>query len=868
MDNKTALSGGGAGLDAARALPSALPEYLIDLPGDGWALWRCAGLRGAGFPASQALELSAPKSAEAADRLARMEKNAEQAHKIALEAVDHALAGIRSRGEWNESKTRESLLRALRRLKSGKLPQAPTSDAEVENAIESFRTASKEAESARWNFQFAYEEGVAKVSESIRGIVSAERFREAMIWQNRRAFNRVAESLSRTASRNSIQRRDEELVASYIQRYCVKNDTIGFFGPVGWATLVCEGEAIKALPGPDLIEARTVSLEAWGVQALAEKIAAHKEVLAWASPTRVPYVRVEGNALRLPLARPTMLTMKQASVLKACDGNRLAREIAASLRSDPSLAFKGDDEVYKVLDALHARGLIIWNFNLPLMTNSDRYLRRLLERIEPEHLREPALASLATFEQKRDAVARAAGRPEQLNLALADLEETFTQLTSVASTRAHGQTYAARTLVYEDCRRGIDVEIGPDVLASLGPPLSLLLLSARWVSHKIAEIYAKALDQVYDGMAREAGSPVVDAASFWLTVQPLVFSQTGERPVDELEPLLQDCWARVLSLPHGQRRVHYTTESLRQRAHEIFNAPQPGWTAARQHSPDLMIAAASAEAIRRGDYLLTIGELHLAVNTLGAASFMSQHSAPDDLRRGLEFDFPEPRILPVVSSSWPRATVRTSMALISPKDLLINFAHDSIAPDTCKALSIADLVVDRGPEGLVMRTRDGEIRFNALEAIGEALSTLAVNAMKILPPARHNPRITIDRLVICRESWSFQASDLEFAEEKDQARRFFAARRWAASHGLPRFTFVKVPSEIKPFYLDFDSPIYVDIFAKVVRQLAGDSAIQKPVTLSEMLPAPDQLWLPDAEGRLYTCEFRMVAIDLAKRNQP
>jgi hypothetical protein len=38
------------------------------------------------------------------------------------------------------------------------------------------------------------------------------------------------------------------------------------------------------------------------------------------------------------------------------------------------------------------------------------------------------------------------------------------------------------------------------------------------------------------------------------------------------------------------------------------------------------------------------------------------------------------------------------------------------------------------------------------------------------------------------------------------------------------------------------------------------------VTLTEMLPAPDQLWLPDADGCVYTSEFRMVAWDLAEQN--
>jgi hypothetical protein len=162
----------------------------------------------------------------------------------------------------------------------------------------------------------------------------------------------------------------------------------------------------------------------------------------------------------------------------------------------------------------------------------------------------------------------------------------------------------------------------------------------------------------------------------------------------------------------------------------------------------------------------------------------------------------------------------------------------------------------------MIRTRDGRASFDALEVVGEALSMMAVSAMKILPPARHNPRVTIDRLVICRESWSFLYSEMGFAHEKEDAVRFLAARNWAKSHGLPRFVFVKVPTEMKPLYLDFDSPIYVDIFTKAIRKMDGQSKSNESVLLTEMLPAPDRLWLPDAEGRRYTSELRMVAVDI------
>jgi hypothetical protein len=35
-----------------------------------------------------------------------------------------------------------------------------------------------------------------------------------------------------------------------------------------------------------------------------------------------------------------------------------------------------------------------------------------------------------------------------------------------------------------------------------------------------------------------------------------------------------------------------------------------------------------------------------------------------------------------------------------------------------------------------------------------------------------------------------------------------------------------------------------------------------------MLPDPDHAWLPDAEGRRYTSELRLVAVDLKDHHEP
>ena len=86
------------------------------------------------------------------------------------------------------------------------------------------------------------------------------------------------------------------------------------------------------------------------------------------------------------------------------------------------------------------------------------------------------------------------------------------------------------------------------------------------------------------------------------------------------------------------------------------------------------------------------------------------------------------------------------------------------------------------------------------------------------------------------------------------------ARQWRETAGLPRFVFVVSPAESRPFYVDFDSPVYVNIFAKTVRRLAREMPGER-LTVSEMLPNPEQTWLRDDAGNSYTSELRLIAVD-------
>nr|BFE70233.1 hypothetical protein GCM10020092_035340 [Actinoplanes digitatis] len=72
----------------------------------------------------------------------------------------------------------------------------------------------------------------------LQEIAASPAFQAAVTWQNRAVIGSGIRSFlawrPSVAGRTSMPRQREELVAHYWQRFCVKNDTIGFFGPVGW----------------------------------------------------------------------------------------------------------------------------------------------------------------------------------------------------------------------------------------------------------------------------------------------------------------------------------------------------------------------------------------------------------------------------------------------------------------------------------------------------------------------------------------------------------------------------------------------------------------------------------------------------------
>jgi hypothetical protein len=527
----------------------------------------------------------------------------------------------------------------------------------------------------------------------------------------------------------------------------------------------------------------------------------------------------------------------------------------------PQLKFLSAAEVYDALREMAAKGFVYWKFNIPLGPHSEDVLREALQRIDDMNIRKRSLDCLDELDSARAHVEASAGDPDKLNLAFQNLEQVFTRLTGVPATRNQGKVYAGRTLVYEDCRRDVEVLLSEEWLKALVEPLSLLLATGRWFTARVAEVYKSKFLEVYSEIVRLTGNPIVDATLCWGKAAEFFFDSA---PVlmSPLQDEFRSKWERILQLGPGREPVVYMCDELRSRILEEFSPSQAGWTGARYHSPDIMIAAESEEAIQKGDYLFVMGEVHVSTNTLQASLFANQHTSPKDLVDAVEYDLGTSNVVPVGPKGEDSGS-RTVQSLIPKSNFRLEYVPDSFVTDRSKALPVSSLVLEKHQGELIAKTRDGRFRMNVIDLVGGLLSVLAIDCFRIMAPRRHSPRISIDRLVIKRESWRFSPSELQFAQCLDAAERFLQARTWAQVQGIPRCVFFKVPVERKPAYLDFESPILVDIFAKMIRRTLDAALPDSSVDISEMLPSHDQAWLKDSNNRGYTSEFRFVAVDPA-----
>jgi hypothetical protein len=273
-----------------------------------------------------------------------------------------------------------------------------------------------------------------------------------------------------------------------------------------------------------------------------------------------------------------------------------------------------------------------------------------------------------------------------------------------------------------------------------------------------------------------------------------------------------------------------------------------------------MIAADGAEALAAGDFTLILGELHLGRNTLDSRPFTEFHDDPASLLAAVDSDNGPRRIYHVPTKEWPPVGPRNYPSPLRTARAIYWCQHAATAGAPGPVIPLAALTVQRRGTRLVVRSRVDGAEYDVLEMLGEHLSFAVVNGLRMMAPAPHQPRVSIDRLVIHRETWAIDAHAIEWAAAPERADRFRLAEAWRQAHGMPRRLFYRGAGRGKPVLVDFASPALVELLARTIQRTAGGEP-PRTVTLTEMLPDIHQAWLTDAGRARYTAELRCVIVD-------
>jgi hypothetical protein len=708
-------------------------------------------------------------------------------------------------------------------------------------------------------FAAAYESEATRAREAARALIGSPRYLEALTWQNRGVLTGSLGSFLRAAKANARDRKRELVAAAYLQRYAAKNDSIGFFGPWGWATLDA-GARSRLQPGAALLAGRQVLYEYWALDLVARSLSADPALRRWLPPRRHPAIclgpdrRVrdrQGEWRAVPAA--VML------LLRAMDGRRSGDELAAWAAALPEADLPDREAALRLLDQIVEQGWALWTLELPTHVEPParcldqvHHLRARLAGLGDPELRAGALATLDRLERDRAQVAAAAGDPTALDAAIGALETTFSDITRAAASRNAGKMYAARTIFFEDCVRDLSLVLGQPFLEALAAPLAAVLLSARWYTWQIGTRFQSLVRAVFEEVRGPAGRvPYLD---FWRRLEVDLDHQGAlVRIVDAVVAELTARWAEIVGPFTGSAPVTLPAEEVLRRAAATFSAPCPGWPTARFHSPDVMIAAPGPSALADGPFTLVLGELHAGWNTLAKPLTFQLHPSPEALVRALELDLPMSRVMRPEPWDSP-FTVRAGNCSFSEQDFQLASGRTPSNRPPDRTLATGELAVEEIDGRVMITAPDRGLVFEPTLFFEEHLRRRSVARFKLLPDAPVRPRLSFGQVCVSRASWSFPGTALASWDEVHGPERFLAVRRWASRHGLPARVFARVAEERKPYYIDLESVPLVELLAKLVR---GTSHL----TMTEMLPGADQLWLVDAQGAAYTSELRLAAVD-------
>jgi hypothetical protein len=759
-------------------------------------------LRSSGFSFSELERLRAPGAAHAAAAAVRAERALMERRRRAFEALTQLRRATANPASLRTYRRAEARLKRLRPL--GLDDEQPPVSLREWDAIAERRIEDVSRGEVQWEVE------APATRKQLADIASDPAFGHAVFVNSPTAEGGVRRFLHDPG--NGYCRR---MTMRYLQSFAGKCETASTYGPLNWGIVEPRGrdEVTVSSTGDGRSARRRLIGSYWMVEALVQRLLTLRPGLA--------------RLYRSALVRSDEESSEPSGdelLLRRGDGTVCLGDLARDLK---------EVDVFERARHLEEGGLVRIGLLVPAYEGDPlAALRRLLS----EHPAEVP-ADFSAFLDDLDAWLRAM---ETAPLATekrlrAEGEAAFTSVTSIPARRTGEKFGGDRAIFWEEAVGNVSK------FALRGAPARLL---ARGLATPLDILATEAVEARMS--AHETLRSIVPAAERIpvLAVSPMDLPDYGSHPLERWRRVVPDVTSRVA---HVTREEAISAGLIRPDL-----AEWPLFCAA-----DVMIGARDAEAVAKCDFEAVLSEAHHILPP-SSLPFRTFHPDADSmvggLRREVEQLVPSGRIAMyaeeridkgmdhtpldyvLVCLDWVRQEPRSTPVPIAevelgwtPRKRLAAFARGSQ-----DELVLLPQYPDAEPSG-------GVLRHVAMPAVDKRPVDLG----------DHTPRIVVEGVVYQRERWNLERDGLGGLPRRMEGfDDFLALWRWKSKRTMPDEVFVLWSHEAKPTLVDFRSPLSCEAFVR-------DAVAAEGAVVTEMLPAPQNLWLKHASGRVCS-EIRMT----------
>jgi len=675
-------------------------------------------------------------------------------------------------------------------------------------------------------------------------------------------------------------RRKVDTLMMYLQRICTKNDTNSHFGPFSTGQVRDRDVNIdhyRAEKGQ-----RTSFYTHWAASQLAQQMSLDPALIGAIKPRRNPllflhaekqelrYLDLAYNATTEPAIKhdiyfspPITLTPVETRLIQACDGDKSVTALFSAWQQEyPDVTW---EKFIQLLKSLQQRAILHLAFEIPVGSqNTLRDLRKLL----PEN-NQPWSGILEELEELLQQFSQAEDIDVRRRL-FTTLKTSFQNITGELPVRGMGQTYADRSVLFEECFLNCDeLHIGGLVVKTIERDLSLyydlLLLAPRYRLNAERQL----LSNWFETRFKTTRS---------VPLEDFLVAFAADASI--LEPQYLAIDMEVHALMQRIEEAIVTPSSLTQKEIQIDPLKMHALLAKYSSdipavcNPDVMISAASYEAIQKGDFQVVVGDCHAAREILSHTSLTSfiEQKFPDfiqDLMHLYRTIIEDDEVVVDIIRTHPEKTA--AQATLPCFDIEL---YGRSPKPRSEVLSLQDITVCQTSKGLRLYASRLQKFIRPLSTgFGPPRNTRNPfnifgfprhHSGLVLPGSRftHIPRISMNRVVIQREIWRVPLHTFtqpvsigNFHLDNEDASNFLRTKQIQESYQLPRFVFAKISSEPKVVYVDFEAPLLVRQLQRLIKHAEGY------VEFSEMFPGPGQFWLTSSQGH-HTCELRCAVFSV------